>query len=303
MKTKGTLPLLAILFAIIVLGSTAMLSASPESSAKHKIYKKEDALEATANIYNSNDADREGHWVEELNRVIPPEEQKRLRESSSSDLTVTEKFLTEIFNTLAEEENLSDLNVEDVDSEIETEKYEAVMEEFMEKELKVMKSKHFDLEDLDVKKNYSKKKVRDYGNEVGEIILRNSPGLDHQLDLFQDLVVNKDQQAKLDLIKISDGYKKIAEEVASVEVPEGVAQTHLDFVNGMRSSGSYIENMAQVKKDPILGLISAESYLKRVASGAPLEVSKELELFFEEEEVVYGPKDPGAAFNLLGELE
>ncbi|MGM0628922.1 MAG: hypothetical protein ACQESA_00665 [Patescibacteria group bacterium] len=303
MKTKGILPLLAILFAVIVLGSTAMLSASPETSTKHKIYERGDALKATARLYNDNTEKGEDNWIEELNRVIPPKEQKRLKESSSSDLTVTERFLSDLFKNLQKEESLSSLTAENLSSEIETDKYEIMMNEFIEGELKEMEDEHFALEDLDIKQGYSKKDVREYGNEVGEIILRNSPGLDHQLDLFQDLVVNSNQQARLDLIKISEGYRKIAEEVASVEVPEGVAQTHLGFVNGMRSSGSHIENMAQVKKDPILGLISAESYLKRVASGAPLEISKELKLFFKKEGVFYGPKDPGAAFNLLGELE
>lgn len=304
MKNKGILPLLAILFAVIVLGGTAMLGASSKTSVKHEIYEKGDALKAIGSFYD-NDKEKGNSWIEDLDRVIPPEEQERIRNSESSELTTTERFIASLFKRIGEDpqitskDSFSEINVND----LKTEKYEVFMKSFVEKEIQsILDSQPF-LKQSDIKtqKDPSKSSIRSYGEKMGEIILENSPDLDHELKLFNELVINGDRQARFDLIEISKGYKNIAEEAALVSAPEEIAEDHLDFVNNMKKNGIFLEKMSEVEKDPLLALISAEGYFS--VSPDIQNTAKNVSDFYQQKEIDYGPYDKGRAYTFMNYLD
>lgn len=292
---KGTIPLLAILFTVIVLGGTAMLGASSERSFNYELYSREGSLGASSGLMNIEDR---GSWTKSLDRVIPPEERKRIIESGDvSELNTTERFFRELMDEFSENGTLES---EDILERIDSESYEVFMNNFVEREKAFINSKveTFDRESLSTLEGLDRGSIAEYGNLMGEIMLQNSEDLDHELELFSKMVSVGDRQAEIDLIKISNGYRMIAEESFNVSVPEEIASLHFDIANYMKRNSFYLENMANFHKNPLLATISINLYLENCTY--ILEALVDIADFFENKGVVYNEYDKGMAFVFMG---
>lgn len=297
---KGTLPLVAILFAVIILSGTVFISASPGTSEPYEAYDKQDAATAAVAMGLFGGAGNP-EWMNSLDKVIPPEERERLMSADPSELTTAHRLVRDFLIRLSSDGQISnsDWSFSDVDMTA----YESFVEDFVENERKRIFSQRelFDREKLNIKVNATKKEVKDYGNTVGEIIARNSFESDHEIHIFKRLTETGARSDELDLLKISAGYKKIAKEASLVVVPVDAVDIHLDFINNMKRVGTYIEKMARVTEDPVMAMISFNEYFDM--TGLSLETMKRVAEYFDQKEIFYEKHESGYAYTIIKHLD
>ncbi|MFP4539624.1 MAG: hypothetical protein ACLFNN_01645 [Candidatus Paceibacterota bacterium] len=300
---KGILPLVAILFAIVVLGSTFIISASSDSPEDQSFYQRQNATDTI----NKHEQEKDTSWAEELDKVIPPEERDRIVNSNDSDLNLTERFAQDIFVKILEKElaKKEDASLEDIDlSDIDREKYSDPLAEFLEKEsenFRINKEELITKEDIDIKKNSSREELVNFGNSVGEIILENSPDLEHEVLIFDDLMSNGSRQAEEDLKTIAESRRKMAREITDLAIPEDLAGPHLSFINNTLVGATYLERMAAAREDPLLAIVSNKSYLQNVSTQTEKAMKKIGEVF-KEKNIAYDDHEAGVAYTFMNHV-
>ncbi|MFP4022557.1 MAG: hypothetical protein ACLFNR_01860 [Candidatus Paceibacterota bacterium] len=300
---KGILPLVAILFATVVLGSTFIISASSDPSEDQNFYQRQNAT----NTINKYEQEKDTSWAEELDRVIPPKERERIVNSKDGDLNLTERFAQEVFVKVLEKElaKKEDASLEDIDlSDIDREKYSDSLAEFLEKESKnfrINKEELITKEDVDIKKNSSREELADFGNSVGEVILENSPNLEHEILIFNDLISNGSRQAEEDLKTIAESRRKLAREAANIAIPEDLADPQISLINNTLIGAIYLERMAEAREDPLLAIISSESYLQTVSTQTE-KTMKEIGDIFKEMDITYDDHEAGVAYTFMNHV-
>ena len=291
MKHKGILPLLAVLFAVILLGGTIMAGAFADPS---DIYSREDALRAISQQYGG---DPDASWVDDLDKVIPPEERERIMSADPSELTVTEQFAREFYAQF--------LHDKEVEGEISPMSEYELLAEFIQEEggLLLSEEDRYTRDDMEVLDSYTRGDIREYGTSVGEIVIEHSPETrEHELEMFIRLMRDHDRQALSDLKMMSEAYTTIAEEVSRVPVPESITEAHVQYVNSMKRSGIYVDGMTHHESDPLKTLMSVEEYLENAHS---MREAKERvgEYFSNEHGIIYSEDEPGYAYALLGYID
>ncbi len=294
---KGTLPLVAILFAVIILGGAVFISASPVTSDPFELHD-QDAL-TTAVAAGLLGGERSTEWMRSLDKVIPPEERERLIKTDRSELTVAKRFTRDFLIRLSEDGNAVDVSFSDIDMSI----YETFVDEFIEKESDLILSKVdlFKKDDLETIIGPSKEEVRRYGNNVGEVILNNSTVAEHELHIFKRLMKEGNRSDELALIKMSSEYIGIAKDASLVEVPDDAVDIHLDFINNMIRGGAYIEKMASVTEDPVEAVLSFNMYMEM--TGKSFETMKRVYEYFDYKEIFYEEDESGFAFTILKHID
>jgi hypothetical protein len=239
---RRLLKLIAVLFAVIIFGSTVFLSASSEKSEPNVIYNQGTVLKSI----NPQHFEDSVSWIEDLDKIIPPEERARITQADSETLNTTERLLQKLFSSVLEKQSFSEQD------------HRQLFADFIEKETRSILSEInlYQENSFNIKKNPSKNDVVAYGNTVGEIIKRNSPELEHEFIIFMNLMEKGDRQQELDLRIIAQGYKNIAEESSKVLVPEDATTVHLNFINAMKTAGFYVEKLSLLLEDPLLATIA-----------------------------------------------
>lgn len=293
MMNKGSLTLVAVLFAVIIFGSTVFLSASSESSDSYEIYNRGAVLKSI----EPQDIENPVSWMKDLDKVIPPEDRQRIAEADPSKLNTTERFVQSILFKNLDKENLTKNDTLSLsESDLDPSEYEQFYADFIKSELQslVPQDELFYKDDLEVQKNPSKEDITLYGNAVGEIIQRNSPDLEHEKEIFKKLIEKGGRQGELDLRKIAEGYKRIANETSQVSVPEEVSATHLLFINQMKAAGLLIENMSFIQQDPLRALIAFNQYLE--VSKPFVDSMNAIAVYFEQQGISYSSDEYGSFF-------
>lgn len=281
MTNKGSLTLIAVLFAVIIFGSTVFLSASSERSDSYEIYNRGAVLESIEPQHLNDPVS----WMKDLDKIITPEERNRIAEADPQELNTTERFIQELVNEVLEKQSLT---------ESEHEKY---FVEFLKKETQTIMSQNelFQKDSFNIQKNPNKNDVIAYGNTVGEIIKRNSPDLDHELIIFRDLVEKGGRQQKKDLRTIAQGYKNIAEEASKILVPEDAVTVHLNFINTMKTVGFFVEKLSFFQEDPLSAMIVHNRDMKN--EDLYYKTMKDIFDYFTQRDVIYQLTDDGIYYN------
>ncbi len=296
---KGTLPLVAVLFAVIILGGTVFISAAPTTSEPYEIYSRQDALTASV-ARGLFDGAGGVDWVNTLDKVLPPEERERLMRADPSELTVANRLVRDFLIKLSEDGHTGDPNwrFSDIDMSV----YESFVDEFMEKERVSMFSREewYTSDDLNIKQDSSIADIREYGNTVGEIIIRNSEEAEHELVLFKKLMETGERSYEQRLGNISSGCLKIAEEASAINVPEDAVDIHLDFINMMKLTGANVGRMATAGEDPIGAVISLNAHIEEISSSKFADLPLRIATYFKQKGVTYDGYQYGCAYFVTG---
>ena len=283
---NGNLLLLAILFAVIILGSTALLGAFSGST---DIYDRDSVLEAVTAHYGGEVG---ASWTDDLDRVIPPDERERLMEADPSDLSMTDQFARELLSLSlykhTENEDITDIS-----------EYLFLFEALMQESGLVLPDEgRYSADTLNVLTSYTKEDIRSYGTRMGTILLENSPDLDHELIIFGRAMGANNEQARRELQTLAAGYRAIAKEGGRVPVPQSAANIHAYFLNSMEQAGLFVEGMSHATSDPLKALLSAEGYTGNSQHGkAALE---SIGAYFRNTGVSFRESEPGFAYAFMG---
>ncbi|MFQ5662084.1 MAG: hypothetical protein ACE5F2_02430 [Candidatus Paceibacteria bacterium] len=151
--------------------------------------------------------------------------------------------------------------------------------------------KQYTISDISVSNDSSKIFTKNYGNKLGDIILKHSFKTDNELTIFNRSLTNddKDEIKKLDLI--INGYKDILKDALVVVVPIDATEEHLTFVQGIALIISSIENMRVIYDDPVRAMAGLEEHRK----GAILltEAFNNMELYFKDKDIVFSSEETG----------
>lgn len=140
--------------------------------------------------------------------------------------------------------------------------------------------------------------LRDYGNAVGRIILQHSIDNENEMVIIQR-ALDTNNPSELDALQpIVDVYTKIVLDLLALEVPQVLAQEHLDVVNTMSMVRTDIIAMQQTFVDPIPALMRVQRY-ENDALGMYYALDN-VRLALESRSIAYGMEEPGYfLFNLL----
>ncbi|MDO8492879.1 MAG: hypothetical protein Q7S34_04525 [bacterium] len=108
--------------------------------------------------------------------------------------------------------------------------------------------------------------LRDYGNKMGAIVIKNFRQQEYELDILNSAIQKNDRKRIEDLNPIINNYKNSLEESLKVSVPKKAVGTHLKFMNALSKIITSLEAMKNVFADPITAMVYFGEYPTAVQS-------------------------------------
>jgi hypothetical protein len=134
--------------------------------------------------------------------------------------------------------------------------------------------------------------VRQHGNEVGALMLKQTVQSENEMSILQRALVSGDEKILTSLDPIERAYANMITDMQTVSVPTALAKEHLDILNVMSLIHADIRAMQNVFEDPIPALLHVQRYEENVA-GLILVIAN-LRAALESRNIVYTNDEPGA---------
>jgi hypothetical protein len=183
--------------------------------------------------------------------------QSNISISTNSKLTSTDKFAQDIFtNYISTRKSGMPFSEESKNALV----YEA-LQEVPNLGTPIQK---YTTSDLMISENTDKEAAKNYGNKLGEIILKHSFETENEIVIFNRALANEDEKEIKKLDPIIEGYKNILKESLVLAVPNDAAEEHLLFVQSITSITASIENMRSIYSDPIKAIAGIGEYEQSV---------------------------------------
>jgi hypothetical protein len=96
--------------------------------------------------------------------------------------------------------------------------------------------------------------------------------------------------------EVSSDYKKLAQVLSMIDVPDNSANVHVAIINKLYNSGTLLEELNNYSSDPVKGLLSIKK-IKENANGET-ELYKSLVNYFENNDIIFTDNDVIAFWNL-----
>lgn len=72
------------------------------------------------------------------------------------------------------------------------------------------------------------------------------------------------------LAAYSEGYKKLAQDITNIPVPESLRDTHIGMANNFWNLGTRMDQIIHLNQDPLSGLVALNAYAKEAATAIKL---------------------------------
>ncbi len=265
----------------IVVGGAYIINASRPS-----LYEKEDNLAPSrAEIDNSI------NWTSELEKVVGVKNDTSENTDGFSNLSATEDFSRELFSIFIEKlqkgESVSDI-----------EELTALIDYIIEREGFWNEKTSNDISG-NIITNATENEIRNYGNEMGEVIINNSFRVEHEIDLLHKVMAENQAYYLSELKRISKGYEAIAKDALKLNVPESALDIHLKTLNSMRVSAKTVDAFSTVQEDPLKAMIALEIYFENAKKAA--EAFSSATTYFNKLGIKYLEDESGSAYTFMKE--
>jgi len=128
--------------------------------------------------------------------------------------------------------------------------------------------------------------VKEYGNSLALI----------NEDYIKKLTETKNEDPKVYLNNITKIYYSTAELVMALDVPESLAEIHLEMANNLIKVGEAISTMNnKSQKDPLLALFSIQNYNE--AAESQIQMYTAISEYFKDNGIIFESNDPGNIWN------
>ena len=116
---------------------------------------------------------------------------------------------------------------------------------------------------LNIVADNGKQSITDYGENLGNISIRNKPlGTKNEIGVIMKVVQSQDSSQINELSDIIATYKKITGELIQMPVPKTFVRAHIDLVNGVGGIAQALIEIKNVSNDPVSGLVALQIYVK-----------------------------------------
>jgi len=123
----------------------------------------------------------------------------------------------------------------------------------------------FKLQDISTTMNNNKTALIDYSRAVGAIMsIYNDKAIENELTLVVKAAETGDQTTVKKISMASTRYSESALRLKQLVVPPTVAQVHLNLINSLISLAESSYLMAQIEKEPVTALETAQVYPTRL---------------------------------------
>ena len=154
----------------------------------------------------------------------------------------------------------------------------------------------FTTADIIIADSDSKRAIRDYGNTMGAIVTRYSPGAgsENVITIFTRALMSDDKAELTKLDPLIAGYRAVRDGALATPVPLSASVLHLRMVNALERYSVALSGLRGLFADPLLALLA----LNTVQKDAPalLQVIQDIERFFRERSIEYARGEDGYAF-------
>lgn len=148
----------------------------------------------------------------------------------------------------------------------------------------------YSLSKLNITKNIT---VRDYGNNLGRIFIRNGVE-ENPLTIIKYSIDNRDNVEIKKLVEISNIYKKIEEEVSVLATPREAASLHLSLLVAISEIRQSLILMSKSFEDPVAASKGLTTYY--TASNKLIQIFDDYRNLFTRNKIIYQRTDNGYIF-------
>lgn len=153
--------------------------------------------------------------------------------------------------------------------------------------------KYYTNANIIISDNYDNIMIRNYGNNIGNIFVKNAPKADPTTIVTEALEKeDMDILAKLDPVIAS--YKKITESILSTTVPRPLAKYHLDLANSVSAMLFVSQKSREFNSDPAQSIIGLDLYIP--ARDGIKKALREMNDYFDNNKIYYSNTEPGILF-------
>lgn len=110
------------------------------------------------------------------------------------------------------------------------------------------------------KADISKEAVKQYGNEIGNIFLKNRTGSRNEAIIARDALQKGDPELLKELDPIISSYQKMLNSFIKVVVPQSLLNAHLNLINSMNSALFIVTQLRKSGADPLSGVQATARY-------------------------------------------
>ncbi len=251
-----------------------------------------------SNIANDGDADGSISWKELVTDSLRPEDIAQL-ENQKPDASVIANLndqnnLTASFskNLYAASAYLAKNQLNDPLAEQE------IINQLINKESEKVLPAEYTLKDMVLATNEDKKSIRSYGNEVssilGDMITQSRITKD-----FEGLTSFLNSNNEADLAPLQEDAKRVDAKLSrllSLPVPMSAATYHVLILTRVAAYRDTLYNLSKASEDPVRAMLFIQKYPETTLSA--LKVFSALSPYFDIQNVVFSPKEPGYVFTV-----
>jgi hypothetical protein len=138
----------------------------------------------------------------------------------------------------------------------------------------------------------NKKVVRQYGNNLGALVLRYSPNETvNEVVIFSQVMETGDYGQLKKLDPTIEGFENILANMGSITVPKSAVTLHLHLLNNLEIYLSTLKDAHALKDDPLRALVALKRYEQSVLSLS--QALKNISQYFKDQRVAFSQGEPG----------
>lgn len=99
------------------------------------------------------------------------------------------------------------------------------------------------------------------------------------------------------LVRISDNFKNMANEMSRLAVPEKLADNHLKILNNYMANSDGLREISMLSTDPVVAMIGMQRQTEAEANEKPL--LKTVAEYLNENDIFYSKNEPGYSLNTI----
>ncbi len=144
--------------------------------------------------------------------------------------------------------------------------------------------------------NSDNKLLIKYGNELGTIIQSYPQKNIAEFEIITDALKTKNYGELKNLDTIILYYNKTSKTLLNMKVPQELALSHLDALNGVSKIIIALKDIQNISKDPVKAIMGISQYQKGI-----LEINKSVKStqnYFIKKNIFFGSNEPGRLFSI-----
>jgi hypothetical protein len=181
---------------------------------------------------------------------------KSMQAEQGDEFNQTEKVNQDLFNQYLLMKNTAS------GAPLSTSTQNKIVENIVKNDTPSVEAKKYSLSDLKISEKVGTASLKNYGNQLGYILLKDSKntGSRNELFILQDALRQNNKDILVQLDPKITGYSNIIKDYLSIEVPESASSAHLDLINKTSKVLNDAQSMKLAFQDPAKAISAVSAY-------------------------------------------